>query len=487
MISMSQAYSIRQLRKQGDSVAEIARKVGVSRNTVYNHLSKDDLSPSFPIVEPRAKLLDPWRPLIVSWLEQDRLEWRKQRHTAHRIWVRLRDEEGVECGESTVRQYVRALKAELAIGPGDDFLDLVWQPGEAQADFGEADFLVRGVKRRLSYFVLAFPYSNTGIAQVFPGENAECVCQALRNIFEHVAGVPRRIVFDNAAGVGRRVGDAVRVTEMFSAFAAHYGFAYSFCNPHSGHEKGSVENKVGYVRDNLFVPVPSFTSAGAFNSRLLDRSMALSDKRHWIKGENELQLFVEDRFAMLGLPPAPFTVVRYEVRKADKLGKVRLDGPHLYSSDPSLAGSELVCGIGATTVTVATRDGAVVAEHPRAYGDAPTDTADPASQLALLCQRPGAWANSKVRSAIPDDLREHMDSLGKPDLKAELRLMRDQAATSGWDATVQAMRSALLATGRVDRASVAVGAARMAGGAVEYDEQVDLSAYDSALASARGR
>ena len=43
------------------------------------------------------------------------------------------------------------------------------------------------------------------------------------------------------------------------------------------------------------------------------------------------------------------------------------------------------------------------------------------------------------------------------------------------------------ATGRVDRASVAVGAARIAGGAVSYDEAVDLSAYDSALASARGR
>ena len=160
MISMSQAYSIRQLRKRGDSVAEIARKVGVSRNTVYNHPAKDDLSPSIPITAARPKLLDPWRPLIVSWLEQDRLEWRKQRHTAHRIWVRLRDEEGVECGESTVRQYVRALKAELSIGQEDDFLDLVWQPGEAQADFGEADFHVRGVKLRLSYFVLTFPYSN---------------------------------------------------------------------------------------------------------------------------------------------------------------------------------------------------------------------------------------------------------------------------------------------------------------------------------------
>ena len=486
MISMSKAYSIRQLRMEGDSIAEISRKLEVSRDTVYKYLAAEDLSQRPPAPRGRSSVLDRYRPLIESWLDEDERNWRKQRHTAHRIWVRLRDEAGAEVGESTVRSYVRRLRLERGTSC-EQYLDLDWAPGDAQADFGEADFYVGGVRRRMSFFVMTFPYSNVGIAQVFPGENAECVCQALRNIFEHVAGVPRRIVFDNAAGVGRRVGDAVRVTEMFSAFAAHYGFAYSFCNPHSGHEKGSVENKVGYVRDNLFVPVPSFTSAGAFNSRLLDRSMALSDKRHWIKGENELQLFVEDRFAMLGLPPAPFTVVRYEVRKADKLGKVRLDGPHLYSSDPSLAGSELVCGIGATTVTVATRDGAVVAEHPRAYGDAPTDTADPASQLALLCQRPGAWANSKVRSAIPDDLREHMDSLGKPDLKAELRLMRDQAATSGWDATVQAMRSALLATGRVDRASVAVGAARMAGGAVEYDEQVDLSAYDSALASARGR
>ena len=57
MISMSQAYSIRQLRKRGDSVAEIARKVGVSRNTVYNHLAKDDLSPSIPITAARPKLL----------------------------------------------------------------------------------------------------------------------------------------------------------------------------------------------------------------------------------------------------------------------------------------------------------------------------------------------------------------------------------------------------------------------------------------------
>ena len=221
-------------------MAEIARKVGVCRNTVYNRLAEDDLSPKMPTVKGRPKLLDPYRPLIVGWLEGDRGEWRKQRHTAHRIWVRLTTEEGVEVGESTVRDYVRALREELGHSDADDYLDQRWAPGEAQADFGEADFHVRGVKTRMSYFVLTFPYSNIGIAQIFPGENAECVCQALRNVFEFVGGVPERIVFDNATGVGRRVCEKVRTTELFGAFAAHYNFAFSFCSPDAGHEKGSV-------------------------------------------------------------------------------------------------------------------------------------------------------------------------------------------------------------------------------------------------------
>ena len=82
-------------------------------------------------------------------------------------------------------------------------------------------------------------------------------------------------------------------------------------------------------------------------------------------------------------------------------------------------------------------------------------------------------------SALPDNLREHMDSLDKGALRAELRvIMRDQAATSGWEATLQAVQLAFEATSRVDEASVAVSAARAASGAVAYDEPVDLGAYD---------
>ena len=187
MISMSKAYSIRQLRMEGDSIAEISRKLDVSRDTVYKYLAADDLSPKPPQPRRRRSSLDRYRPLIESWLDEDERSWRKQRHTAHRIWVRLRDEAGADVGESTVRNYVRRLRLERG-APSGRYLDLDWAPGEAQADFGEADFYVGGVRTRMSYFVLTFPYSNVGLAQVFPGENAECVCQALRNIFEHVAG-----------------------------------------------------------------------------------------------------------------------------------------------------------------------------------------------------------------------------------------------------------------------------------------------------------
>ncbi len=180
--------------------------------------------------------------------------------------------------------------------------------------------------------MLAFPYSNVGLAQVFPGENAECVCQALKQIFEYVGGVPTRIVFDNATGIGRRVCGGVRTTELFGRFAAHYDFAYAFCNPNSGHEKGSVENKVGFIRRNLLVPMPQLTNAVAFNKNLLARCMESARKPHWIKGEPEEQLFVEDRFAMLGLPSKPFEAVRYLRPVADKKGKVQVDGPHFYST-----------------------------------------------------------------------------------------------------------------------------------------------------------
>lgn len=460
-------------------ISEIARKVGISRNTVYAKLAAPDLSPQMPTNAPREKVLDAYRHVIEEYLDEDELGWREQRHTARRIWQSLRDEHGVTCSESTVRHYVHNLKAHRG-SVAESYLDLVWNSGEAQADFGEADFMVVGAKRRMSFLVPSFPFSNMGFARVFPSENAECVRQALKQIFECVGGVPARIVFDNATGVGRRVCDKVRTTEIFTAFTAHYGFAFSFCNPYSGHKKGNIESKVRHIRSNLFVPVPRFHGIESFNRKLLGRRYALS-KPHYLKSEDERQPFVEDNAAMAGLPEVASTVVRYAHCKADQQGKICVDGPRRRPTAPSLADQRLIVGLGATAAAAYTESGEFACERKRRYDSALTDTTSPASQLPLLTMKLGAWQNSDIRDAIPDDLRDYMDGLGRNGPGSSLKTMRDHVDQRGWDAAVGATEAALWLTGRLNEANVAIAAARAEGGSISYDEPVDLSVYDVML------
>lgn len=61
-------------------------------------------------------------------------------------------------------------------------------------------------------------------------------------------------MFDNATGIGHRFWEILKENPMFQRFRVHYGFESRFCNPNSGHEKGSVESNVGYIRRNIFVP-----------------------------------------------------------------------------------------------------------------------------------------------------------------------------------------------------------------------------------------
>ena len=322
MISMPQVQSIRRLRRNGESVASIARKTHVSEPTVRKYLAKEDLSAVPSVRKPRASVIDPYLPVIEQWLAEDRANWRKQRHTATRIWERLRDEHGAEVSLSTVTRAVARLRREFAAERDEAFMDLVGHPGEAQADFGEVDVLLRGVVQRMHHFVLDFPYSNVGLVQLMPGENAECTCLALRNLFEWLGGVPERIVFDNAAGVGHKgYGEREpRLTHLFQAFQAHYGFDCSFCNPYSGHEKGAVESKVGMVRRKLFVPRPSVWSLENFSAGLPDRCLELATKPHYRKDTEERGLFSEDRAALLPLPGKRFDVVTWRHMKADRYG-----------------------------------------------------------------------------------------------------------------------------------------------------------------------
>ena len=187
MLKMSQVNDIRDLSNSGYRIAEISKKLKFDRKTVRKYLNQEDFSPTPPVRHPAPSKLDPYKPKILEWLAEDRHVWQKQQHTAKRILDRLREEDGFDGSSSIVQRYVKSVRhAQQARATQE----LVWEPGSAQVDFGEADFNVNGLCCRMKYLTVSFPYSNDGFTQVFGGETAECVCQGLRNIFEYIGGVP---------------------------------------------------------------------------------------------------------------------------------------------------------------------------------------------------------------------------------------------------------------------------------------------------------
>ena len=106
MISMPQIQSIRSRRRNGESIASIARSERVSEPTVRKYLRVDDLSARPPVRRRRGSVIDEWLPMIEGMLAEDRETWRKQRHTATRIHERLRDEYGADVSLSTVTRTV---------------------------------------------------------------------------------------------------------------------------------------------------------------------------------------------------------------------------------------------------------------------------------------------------------------------------------------------------------------------------------------------
>lgn len=140
-------------------------------------------------------VLGEYIPFINEWLEGEATAPRKQRHTAKRIYDRLRAEAGYKGGYSSVKRYVRKKRFVLRQGLAG-CLPLAHPMAHAQVDFGE--FLrcdAEGNEHKAYELVMSFPYSDKVYAQVFPSHNQECLLIGMRRIFEYIGGVPARIRF----------------------------------------------------------------------------------------------------------------------------------------------------------------------------------------------------------------------------------------------------------------------------------------------------
>lgn len=287
--TMDQIHHIRDMYYQQDkNISQIASETGLNRKTVSKYVDMEDFntpSPTPASEKEHESKLDPFKPLIEEWLEADKLAPRKQRHTAKRIYRRLRDEaEGFNCSYRLVALYVAEKKEELRLKKTEGYIPLVHHPGEAQADFGFADFYENGkLHHEAKYLVLSFPFSNGGFLQLNYGENMECLLEGLVAMFEHINGVLTEIWFDNTRTIVTKVikGGGRNVTERFQRFCEHYRIKAVFMNPESGWEKGNVENKVGYLRRNELVPVPRFDSLADENKYLLNRCELDMQREHY--------------------------------------------------------------------------------------------------------------------------------------------------------------------------------------------------------------
>lgn len=449
---MDQIHRIRELYYEQDkNLNEIATIMNCDWRTVRKYVDMDNFSPVPPTPEGQspASKLDAFKPLIDSWLAADKKAPRKQRHTAKRIHKRLKEEaEYYDCSYRLVAAYVAERKKELHLQKQQGYLPLIHSPGEAQADFGYADFYENGkLHHEAKYLVLSFPYSNGGYLQLNYGENMECLLEGLVAMFEHIGGVPTEIWFDNTRTIVTDIikGGSRSITERFQLFCEHYRIKPVFMNPESGWEKGNVENKVGYLRRNELVPVPQFADLATKNRELLGACDKDMEREHYDDDQNRLisELFEEDKKALRPLPTVAFDTALYTTVRTDKYGKFTLDnGRHRYSASPAFCEDTVRLRITSREVIVMDSDLHEVVRHRRLYG-AETESMDWIPYLKYIARKPRSLKNSGIYGMMPQTMQMYMDSCESSERGKILKILAELTERSGFTSALNTVGEAI--------------------------------------------
>ncbi len=451
MYTMDQIHNIRQLFfEQGMNLTDIAKATRCNWRTARKYVDMEDFSPSVTVLQEtnHESKLDPFKPLIDKWLLADKKAPRNQRHTAKRIHNRLKNEtKGFRCSYRLVADYVSAKKKEMRLGRHENYIPLLHRPGEAQADFGNADFIENGkYHEKGKYLVLSFPYSNGGYFQLNYGENLECLLEGLQAIFEHIGGVPTEIWFDNTHTIVTEIikGGGRVMTDRFMRFCEHYRFKPVFMNPESGWEKGNVENKVGYLRRNELVPVPAFKDLAQKNVEILadcDKDMVREhyDKQHMIR-----ELFDEDKAALLPLPAVRFETAKYGSAVTDKYGKFTLNnGKHRYSASPALCGKTVNYKLTSREVVVMDNNMREIVRHRRLYGGKVMESMDWLPYLKYISKKPRSLRNSGIYDLMPQTMRSFMDNCVNAERGAILKTLAELTERNGFSSAILAVDEAV--------------------------------------------
>lgn len=460
MLDVSRIERIRDMLADGYAPTEVKETLGVSYPTIRKYAQEDDFSPQRPKASEHPSKLGPCKALIGEMLEEDRHCCHKQRHTAKRVFERLRAEHGFGGSYSTVQRYMREIRSK---GPRGESVRLGWDPGTMQADFGQAGFdYAFGGRARMHYLPMSFPYSSHELCEVFADEKDVCVCQGPRDCFERIGGVPPVIVLDNATEAGRRWRDVIVESDLFRRPRPRHGFTARLCNPNAGREKGNVEGKVGYARRNFFVPVPEADDLQDHDRGLAETLDAHSEEQlHYERGLGRAAPFQAGKAHLLPLPKKPFDVAEWASCTTDGYGRIALDGCRRYLASPPLARVSLTVGVRAFTVEIDSPDGTPPRTYRRRSGKLLASDEDPLALLGPLSMKTRASAQPGVCALFDEDVRDAFGSMATDELKGQVKVISRLAQAYGMGITAQAFSEALRATSKMRPADVEMCCARI--------------------------
>lgn len=392
MLNVDDYLQIRLLHRDGVSAREIAKRLGHGRDTVKKALveaTPRGYTRTRPATCPK---LGAFTAAIDQILQGDQTAPRKQRHTAHRIFERLRDEQGYLGGYDQVRRYVGThLKKER-----ETHLLLDHPPGgRVECDFGHIQVDFPEGRRQVPVLIAVWSYSHYPFAIALPDERTGSILHGLVCALEFFGCVPAELWWDNPATVATAIlrGRDRQLNSYYASLASHYRFAPMFCMPARGQEKSDVERTVFALQRRFATPVPCVNDLDGLNRQLL--ACCLKERQRTVSGRSQTigQMFEIERRSAVELPDRPFDACIQHVRQADKYQTVLFEDVRY--SVPRQVAFQPVTVKAYLDQIVLVHKGQIVARHRRSRTPG-EQVLEPTHFLAVLERKPAYLDKTKL-------------------------------------------------------------------------------------------